>query len=87
MDNVRHIGIRPIPDDADISKFLQETNTEYQTKLDGIILQLNDTLTETVKESQPPVFALAKLLNYLAKMEKPELIELLSAALWREVRE
>lgn len=85
MDNVRHIGIRPIPDDADIAKFLQETNTEYQVKLDGIIVQLNDTLNETMKENQPPIFALAKLLNYLAKMEKPELIELLSAALWKDV--
>lgn len=85
MDNVRHIGIRPVPDDADIAKFLSQLVDEYQTHREDVEQQLKETVEETIRANQPPVFAFGKLLNYLATLEKPELIELLSSVLWKEV--
>jgi hypothetical protein len=83
MDNVRRIGIRAIPDDVNIATFLSKMIEEHDHKREAVEEQLADTLEETIRASQPPVFAFAKLMNYLATLEKPELIELLSSSLWR----
>lgn len=85
MDNVRRIGIRAVPDDADIAKFLGAMIEENQEKRIEVENQLRDTVDETIRQNQPPVFAFAKLLNYLATLEKPDLIELLSSCLWKDV--
>ena len=82
MDNVRHIGIRPIPDDADVAKFLGELAVEYRKLLDEKCKELIDTIDETIESNQPPIFAFGKMLNYLATLEKPELVEILAGALW-----
>lgn len=81
-DNVRRIGLRPIPDDADIAKFLQQTIEEYQDKFDIQWTALEETLEQTIRNDEPPIFAVGKMLNYLASLEKPELIELLAGAMW-----
>lgn len=83
MDNVRRIGLRQVPDDADIALFLNKMWEEHHNKLDGIEQELNETITETIDAKEPPIFAFGKLMNYLATLEKPELIELLSASMWR----
>lgn len=82
-DDVRRIGIRAVPDDADIAKFLSELSEEYKKKAEEIEDQLVDTIDQSIEEGQPPIFAFGKLLNYLATMEKPELIEVLSGMLWK----
>lgn len=84
-DNVRRIGIRVIPDDVDIANFVKKLDREYQVKVDEIKIQLEETINQTLKQGQPRIFAFAKLLNYLATLEKPELIEMLSSTLWKEV--
>ena len=84
MGDVRRIGLRAVPDDADIAKFLGKLSNEYQIRVDEICLQLNDTLNQTIKAGEPPIFALGKLLNYLAILEKPELIEILAGVLWKD---
>jgi hypothetical protein len=83
MDNVRRIGIRAIPDDADIAKFLQKLIEEYDEKVGVQKQELADTIEQTIRNDEPPVFAFAKMLNFLATLEKPELIELLAGLLWR----
>lgn len=82
MNNVRRIGIRAVPDDADIARFLRQLEEEYQPKVKEIKEQLSETIDETILADQPPIFAFGKLLNYLATLEKPELIELLAGCLW-----
>lgn len=82
MDNVRHIGIRKIPSDADLEKFLESLIKEYLDETDKTVGELNETIKETEDSGQPSSFAFAKMLNYLATLEKPELIELLAGALW-----
>lgn len=84
MDNVRRIGIRAIPDDADIAKFLAQLTNEYADKVCEVDDQLKDTIDETIRQNQPPIFAFGKLLNYLATLEKPELIELVAGLLWKD---
>jgi hypothetical protein len=82
MDNVRHIGIRPIPDDADVAKFLGDLSEEYKKILKEKGEELIETIDETIASGQPPIFAFGKMLNYLATLEKPELVEILAGALW-----
>ena len=83
-DNVRRIGIRSLPPDADIAVFLQSIKEEYSSKREEIKEQLTETIDESIENNQPPIFAFGKLLNYLASREKPELIELLASCLWEE---
>jgi hypothetical protein len=83
MDNVRRIGIRAIPDDADIAKFLTQLIDEYDDKVNEKRSELKETIEQTIRNNEPPVFAFGKMLNYLATLEKPELIELLAGTLWR----
>lgn len=82
MSNIRRIGIRAIPDDADIAKFLESLIQEYNKKTIEKVKELNETIKETENSGQPAEFAFGKMLNYLATLEKPELIELLAGALW-----
>ena len=44
--------------------------------------ELIETIDETIASGQPPIFAFGKMLNYLATLEKPELVEILAGALW-----
>lgn len=83
MSNVRHIGIRSVPDDADIAKFLRSLCEEYKHKNNLVEDQLLETIDDTIEQKQPPIFAFGKLLNYLATLEKPELIEILAGSLWK----
>lgn len=84
MDNVRRIGIRAVPDDADIAQFLGKLSEEYKEKANSVGDQLIETIDESIAENQPPIFAFGKLLNYLATLEKPELVEILAGNLWKE---
>jgi hypothetical protein len=84
MDNVRRIGIRAVPDDADVAKFLGKLQEEYAEKAAEVEEQLTDTIEETIRENQPPIFAFGKLLNYLATLEKPELVELFAGLIWKD---
>lgn len=85
MDNVRRIGLKPVPDDADIANFLHKTMEEYNEKFNDTKKELEDTLEQTIIEGEPPIFAFGKMLNYLATLEKPELIELLAGCMWKQV--
>ena len=78
----RHVGFTPIPKDADIAEFLQNLIKEQREELGATLKQLYDTIEQTHEAEEPTVFAFAKLLNFLASLEKPELVRLLSAALW-----
>lgn len=82
MDNVRHIGIRLVPDDADVAKFLSDLSEEYKKLSKEKGEELIETIEETMRSGQPPIFAFGKMLNYLATLEKPELVEILAGALW-----
>jgi len=84
MGDIRRVGIRAIPDDADVAKFLFSLSEEYETKIKEVCEQMDDTIEQTIRSEEPPIFAFGKLLNYLASLEKPELIELLAGAIWRE---
>jgi hypothetical protein len=84
MNNFRRVGIRAIPDDADVAKFLFSLSEEYETKIKEVYEQMDDTIDQTIRSKEPPIFAFGKLLNYLASLEKPELVELLAGSIWKE---
>lgn len=86
MDNVRRIGLRVIHGDGisddGLNLYLEGLIKEYSEKTQEKVYELNETVKETEDSGQPYSFAMGKMLNYLATLEKPELIELLAGALW-----
>jgi hypothetical protein len=82
---VRRIGLTPVPDDADVTKFLENVRSENSQEMEAFLAELKKTLQETENSGQPEVFAYGKMLNYLATEEsvtQPWLINILAAALW-----
>ena len=77
------VGIRVVPQDVDIAEFLYALKEEYTAKTDEKLQELEDTIEQTIRSNEPPIFAFGKMLNYLASLEKPELIELLAGAMWK----
>lgn len=83
MTEHRRIGITVIPDDAELAKYLEELSIQNQTLCEGILIELRETVTGTLAEDQPEIFAYAKMLNFLASLSKIELNNLCAAALWK----
>lgn len=79
-----HVGLTPIPTDANVTEFLQQLWAEHNEQLSTIVGELQQTIAQTEDVGEPDIFAYGKLLNYLASSEvtKPDLIRLLAAALW-----
>lgn len=82
---VRRIGLNPVPDDADVTKFLEQVYSENLKEMEAFLNELKKTIEETKNSGQPDVFAYGKMLNYLATEEsvtQPWLINVLATALW-----
>ena len=79
------IGLRPVPPDAAIEEFLNETISKDTEVLEGQIEQLWDTVEESLNNYQPENFSYGKMLNFLAgnEMSKPDLVHLCAAAMWK----
>lgn len=80
----RRVGFTPIPTDANIQFWLDDLVADHKTLLDALLNDLARTVEETAEKGQPPIFAYAKMMNYLAseQVKKPEVVRLLAAALW-----
>ena len=78
-----HVGLTPVPD-GDIQEFLTQLQGEHSAQMLDMMSALFDTLTETVAERQPRIFAYGKLVNHLASenITPPELHAICAAALW-----
>jgi len=83
----RHVGLTPIPTDANVEEFLEELWLEHYEELATILSELQQTIAQTEDAGEPAIFAYGKLLNYLASSEvmKPTLIRLLAASLWESL--
>ena len=79
MTGQRHI--HPVPD-SEIAKFLQERIAENNTVLRDSMAELAETVDETWKEGQPPVFAYGKLQAWLVDQPHTEVLKLCAAAMW-----
>lgn len=79
------IGLVPVPGDKPLGEFIKTLIDKDFELLRQKIIELNDTITETLEAEpeQPIEFAYAKLMNYLAKgISHPDLIHLCASALW-----
>lgn len=83
MSEDGRVGIRAVPADTDIAIFLDKLMEEYKQISDEKEKELADTIEQTIRDNEPPIFAFGKMLNYLAQLEKPELIEILAGTLWK----
>lgn len=81
----RRIGFEPVPEftDAELSEFLRKTISHDTDHVDELLVDLAETIEETKANGQEIGFAYAKLMNYLAGLEKPVRIHLCAAALWK----
>jgi hypothetical protein len=79
------IGLHPVPPDAVLEEYLNETIQKDVARLDGQLELLWDAVEESLDKGQPEVFAYAKLLNFLASdtLDKPDLVHLCAAAMWK----
>lgn len=81
------IGLKSVPPDVVLEEWLYNLFLEYRHETDNFGIELMDTIMQTHHERQPHIFAFAKMLNKLATMEKPDLIKILSAAMWHALGE
>jgi len=82
---IRRVGLIPVPDDANVTEFLEKLRTENTEEMQRFLKELKDTVSETESSGQPEVFAYGKMLTYLATEEsvtQPWLINVLASALW-----
>jgi len=82
---IRRVGLIPVPDDANVTEFLEKLRTENTEEMQRFLKELKDTVSETGSSGQPEVFAYGKMLTYLATEEsvtQPWLINVLASALW-----
>ncbi|ACI12479.1 hypothetical protein PBI_DAMIEN_59 [Mycobacterium phage Damien] len=79
-----HIGLTPVPDDGELSEFIQKMIDSDQETCDRHMGDLAETVEFTVRDSEPETFAYARMVNFLTdSMEAGELVHLCAAALWR----
>lgn len=79
-----HIGLVPVPDDGELSEFIQKMIANDSETCDRHAAELAETLQFTQEANEPEEFAYARMLNFLAdSLEQKELIHLCAAAMWR----
>ena len=78
----RRIGLHQVPDDADMAKFLEELLANAKKELARLITEFDEVLEYGEEEGEPKIFGYARLLNHLSETKNPELVRMLSAAVW-----
>lgn len=76
------IGLHQVPDDEAIEDFLFKLLKEAKGELGTLITEFDEVLEYGDEEGLPKIFGYARLLNHLSEVKKPELIRMLSAAVW-----
>ena len=82
---IRHIGLTPVPKDANIEEFLNNVIKENREEMESFLKELIKTVAETETSGQPSSFAYGKMLNYLAREESVTqtwLINMFASAMW-----
>jgi translation initiation factor 2B subunit (eIF-2B alpha/beta/delta family) len=80
---VGRIGLTPVPDDEELLRFLKKTISHDTDHLEEVMADLMGSVEETLSKEQPEEFVYAKLMNFLASLERPVRIHLCAAALWK----
>lgn len=78
----KRVGLHYIPDDADMAIFLEERLQEAKAELSVLITEFAEVLHYGEEEDEPKIFGYARLLNHLSETKNPELVRMLSAAIW-----
>lgn len=82
----RRIGIDPVPDDADMIKWLLKKYQDADAELLEYLHEYQKVVQLEIDENEPPAFTYARLLNNLAKCDQPKLIRMLSAMIFKQGR-
>lgn len=78
------VGLTPVPDDEELIQFLTGMIAADADLCDHHIIELRETIEETLKSEEPIEFAYARMINFLAEgIEVRELAHLCAAAMWR----
>ena len=79
---MKKVGLHQVPDDEDMEDFLRSLLQEAKLELSSLITEFSDVVQYGDEEEEPKIFAYARLLNHLSQAKKPEIVRMLSAAIW-----
>lgn len=77
-----HVGLEAVPDDEDMVKWLRVKSNLAHLELLKYLEEYKEIVEYGESQEEPKEFAYARLLNNLATIEQPELIKMLSAAIY-----
>jgi hypothetical protein len=76
------VGLEPAPDDNNLVDWLEQRLKEADEQKEKLIEEFIDVVKYGQEEDEPYLFSYARLLNHLATLNTPDLIKILSAAIW-----
>jgi hypothetical protein len=79
--------VPPEPTDNELDVFLQDLFKDHAEEMREVIFGLEQTIDHTKDSDEPHYFSYGKLINYIGTLDHPELVRILSAALWELIHE
>lgn len=78
----RRVGLEAAPDDAQLEEWLGQKIDSASDEMEEILGDFVDMVKLSMDDGEPWLWNYARLLNYLATLDNPKMIRVLSVALW-----
>ncbi|AKU45361.1 hypothetical protein MADRUGA_71 [Mycobacterium phage Madruga] len=78
----RRVGLEAAPDDAQLEDWLGQKIDSASEEMEEILGDFVDMVKLSMDDGDPWLWNYARLLNFLATLDNPKMIRVLSAALW-----
>ncbi|AEL97982.1 hypothetical protein CL65_gp074 [Mycobacterium phage Patience] len=78
----RRVGLEAAPDDAQLEDWLGQKIDSANEEMEEILGDFVDMVKLSMDDGDPWLWNYARLLNFLATLDNPKMIRVLSAALW-----
>lgn len=80
------VGLESVPNDAEIVGWLNHRFSEHSEQLVNYLREFNEVVELTRSDGEPIEFAYARLLNNLALLDSPKVLNMLAAMIWRSTK-
>lgn len=78
----RRVGLEAAPDDAQLEEWLGQKIDAASNEMEEILGDFVDMVKLSMDDGDPWLWNYARLLNFIATLDNPKMIRVLSAALW-----
>ena len=78
----RRVGLEAAPDDAQLEEWLGQKIDAASEEMEEILGDFIDMVKMGMDSGEPWLWNYARLLNFLATLDNPKMIRVLSVALW-----